>query len=57
MVVDIFNPIVAEQEIEYSTEESQILEIEDTMPPEKNSNDFGVFWNYLADSNSNFVVA
>ena len=27
------------------------------MCPEINSNDFGVFWNYLADSNSNFVVA
>ena len=21
-----------------------------------NSNDFGLFWNYVADSNSNFVV-
>ena len=27
------------------------------MPPEINSNDFGVFWNELADSNSKFVVA
>ena len=28
-----------------------------TIPPETNSNDFGCFWNQLADSNSNFVVA
>ena len=28
----------------------------DTIPPEINSNDFGGFWNELADSNSNFVV-
>ena len=28
-----------------------------TIPPEINSNDFGGFWNKLADSNSNFVVA
>ena len=28
-----------------------------TIRPEINSNDFGVFWNKLADSNSNFVVA
>ena len=29
----------------------------DTIPPETSSNDFGGFWNYLGDSNSNFVVA
>ena len=28
-----------------------------TMPLKTNSNDFGVFWNYLADSNSIVVVA
>ena len=28
-----------------------------TIPPEVNSNDFGVFRNYLADSNSIFAVA
>ena len=28
-----------------------------TIPPKINSNDFGSFWNELADSNSNFVVA
>ena len=27
------------------------------MRPKINSNDFGCFWNYLADSNSNFVAA
>ena len=29
----------------------------DTIPLKTNSNDFGCFWNQLADSNSNFVVA
>ena len=28
-----------------------------TMPLKTNSNDFGVFWNYLADTNSFVVVA
>ena len=28
-----------------------------TIPYKTNSNDFGGFWNSLADSNSNFVVA
>ena len=28
-----------------------------TIPLKTNSNDFGEFWNYLADSNSNIVVA
>ena len=31
--------------------------IGNTIPPEINSNDFGVFWNQFADSNSNFFVA
>ena len=31
--------------------------VQRTIPLKTNSNDFGCFWNQLADSNSNFVVA
>ena len=34
-----------------------LTKVKSTMRPEINSNDFGGFWNQLADSNSNFVVA